>query len=120
METEYRNDCSSCGAPEGEPCDPDCPSAEAECPICHAPDGLACGCVEAGLSDLDYDRRMDIAPERRFEGARDFDKFMDRILTEERQPTPKVTVLRDSPQRQLASRYQERPMGRTRMGGRQS
>ena len=80
---------------------------------------MACGCSEEGLADRDYDRKMDISPERRFEGA-DFDKFMSRILVEEKRPTPKVTVLNDSPQRQLAARYQERPMGRTRMGGKQS
>ena len=106
------NACPSCGAPEGEECDPDCHSREAECPVCHAPDGVACDCRDAARTDLEYDRRM--------EGSRDFNKFMDRILVEEKRPEGKVTVLNDSPQRQLAARYQERPMGRTRMGGKRS
>jgi len=48
------------------------------------------------------------------EGA-EFDKFMDRILSEEH---PKgMAVLVDSPQRIRAARNQERPLGRIRMNG---
>lgn len=43
-----------------------------------------------------------------------FDKFMDRIISEEH--TKRMPVMNDSPLRANAARYQERPMGRTRMG----
>jgi len=45
----------------------------------------------------------------------DFDKFMDRILTEEH--PLKQRTSNDSPQRARAAKIQERPLGRIRMGG---
>lgn len=45
----------------------------------------------------------------------DFDKFMGRILQEEKRNGP-AAIVTDSPQRLRAARHQERPMGRTRIG----
>jgi rubredoxin len=45
----------------------------------------------------------------------DFSKFMDRILEEGRRPAA-LRVTNDSPHRIRAAQYQERPMGRTRIG----
>jgi hypothetical protein len=47
----------------------------------------------------------------------EFDKFMDRIVITERR-TKKVDVLEENnPQRQRAMKYQDRPLNKTRFGG---
>ena len=99
--------CPECGAPPGETCSRGCPYGEEE----EGPD-----------PDRAWDSRADKDPvwknpayDDQFEGA-GFDKFMDRIIKEERAPRG-VQVLADSPLRGRARGYQERPLGKIRMNG---
>lgn len=116
-------ECPECGAPMGVPCDPQCPNAD-------EPEGVD--------PDSAYDRRfenhdhaatqVDPGAGNHPEGCEckgcnaekvnessDFDRFMNRILSEENKKG--LPVLNDSPHRKRALREQERPMGRTRFGG---
>lgn len=105
MHDEFEDDeamddsCPECGAGAGEPCDPMCPNAEEE---------------EGVDPDSEYDGRVDrepVMPESKFT----FDKFMDRILVETKKRG--INVVQDNPRRSVAARYQERPLGKTRVGG---
>lgn len=79
---------------------------DSDCPECGAPAGSPCDprCPNAEGSE----------PDRYDEGV-SFDRFMDRILTEERGQRIMRTV-DDSPQRKRQAARQERPLGRIRMG----
>lgn len=102
-----------------------CPYCDLEfVPDAAAPEGGQIACPDCGgLFDSMYDnsardsfmkRTMPEAVE--FERApAAFDKFMGRILQEEKRSGPAV-VMTDSPQRLRAARHQERPLGRTRIG----
>lgn len=114
--------CEECGAPEGQPCDPECPNA---------------GDIEGVDPDTDYDTRFEAVDKasgvepgagnhtsdcecpscegKAVNESNDFDRFMNRILSEETKKG--MSVLNDSPHRKRALREQERPMGRTRIGG---
>lgn len=72
-----------------------------ECPECHHD------------FDAEHDEEYNAALRSEAKSVSDdFDKFMGRILSEERRPD----VPADSLQRLRASRHQERPLGRTRIG----
>ncbi len=84
--------------PEGMELCPECQgvgSIEGE--FCEMCDGL-------GFVDVDIEQVSE-----------DFDKFMGRILQEEKRGEP-AAIVTDSPQRLRAARHQERPLGRTRIG----
>jgi len=82
--------CPECGAPPGMECDPECPHAEPMGP--------------------DPDRYRESV-------SHDFDKFMDTtLLKEERARTVDAKLL--TPQRTLARRRQENPLGKIKVGGR--
>ena len=83
--------CPECGAFPPAPCDPNCPNAT----VPSGPD-----------------------PDRFREGVQEnagFDKFMDRIVLQERRGT-KVDGKENNPARLIAGKYQERPLGRIRYG----
>lgn len=88
---DERGPCEACHAAEGEQCVPGCPFESPE-----------------------IDRNA--PPERPVEAAC-FDKFMDRILNEGARRNA-LLPQRDNPLRERAARHQERPLGRTRIGGR--
>jgi len=48
----------------------------------------------------------------------DFDKFMDRIVIDERQKQKVDRKDENNPQRRIAARYQDRPLNKTRWGSR--
>lgn len=121
-ELEGGDECPECGAPPGEPCDPQCPNAD-------EPEGVdpdtawdtrfeahdhANAQVEPGVGNHPSDCECKTC-EACTNESRDFDKFMNRILSEETKKG--MSVLNDSPHRKRAIREQERPMGRTRIGG---
>ena len=90
--------CPECGAAGEEPCDPACPNAE-----------------EEGVDpDTAWDSRIDKKPVGESVNF-NFDKFTDRILLESQKRG--IRVMNDSPLRSRAATYQERPMGKTRIGG---
>lgn len=70
--------------------------------------------IAAEKEEADRDYRADMKRDARSLGESvDFDRFMSRIISEEtRRGLP---VVNDSPLRKNAQRYQERPMGKTRM-----
>lgn len=63
--------------------------------------------------DCECPECVDLAPKTE---STMFDKFMDRIIKEERKPFN--LVIKDSPQRIRAARNQEHPLGRIRVRGR--
>jgi len=82
--------CPECGAPSEMECDPNCPNAQPMGP--------------------DPDRYRESV-------SHDFDKFMDTtLLKESRARTEDAKML--TPQRTLARRRQENPLGKIRFGGR--
>lgn len=122
MSEELGDECPECGAPPGEPCDPQCPNAE-------APEGVdpdtawdtrfeghdhANPQVEPGAGNHPSGCECDECNDDLSEGT-NFDKFMSRIISEETKKG--MAVLNDSPHRKRALREQERPLGRTRVGG---
>lgn len=112
--------CPECGAPPGGECEPGCPNAD----------------IEGVDPDIAYDTRFETyerADSNIEPGEGDhpqdcecqscicanesynFDKFMDSIIVQETKRG--MPVLNDSPHRRRAIREQERPLGRTRFGG---
>lgn len=109
-------------------------AAMEECPMCGdevaladmgpTAGGLVCNsCLESSAENAaaeaaeavaDYHTDMKMDSRRMGEGVVGFDRFMDRIMIEENRKG--LPVLNDSPLRKVAARYQERPMGKTRMG----
>lgn len=124
MERPGVGDCLSCGAVEGEECAPDCMSwaldagaiADGGCPQCASPPGSPHdpGCPENPLGGPAM-----VDPDRYREGVvredAGFDKFMDRIILQERGART-VAGKENNPSRLIAGKYQERPLGRIRYG----
>jgi len=101
--------CYGCGGRDGHdgPCIP----------------GMGCPEEEGGHVDRDedYDLSKSFLPpgERQFENkVTEFDKFMDRIVVDEHQRQKIDRKTEDNPQRRRAARIQDRPMNKTRWGGR--
>lgn len=103
---EEEEPCPECGAPVGQPHDPMCPFEDQ---------------VDPRDPDRAHDARVDVQLEgRQREGTEepsDFDKFMDRIVVDEKQ-RQRIDRPENNPQRQRAARIQDRPMNKTRWGGR--
>ena len=97
---EEEEPCPECGAPVGQPHDPMCPFEDQGDP-------------------RDPDRAYDARVDRQVEGKEEmveFDKFMDRIVIDEKQ-RQRIDRPENNPQRQRAAKYQDRPMNKTRWGG---
>ena len=95
--------CEECGAPLGMPHEVGCPWEE-----------------DPRDPDRAYDGRVDREPyaEGKVLQTDAFDKFMDRIVGEENQRAKADPKHENNPRRQQAARYQDRPMNKTRWGGR--
>ncbi len=105
--------CPECGAPAGEPCDPMCPNAEHEDP--RDPDRA----YDSRVDNVAVDPAMlGIQREGKEETVTEFDKFMDRIVLDEHKQQKVNPKREDNVQRQRAARIQDRPMNKTRWGGR--
>lgn len=91
--------CDHCGAPLGMPHESDCPNDE------------------EGEEDRPDGMRANIQGEGHVFETDSFDKFMDRIVGDEKQRVRVTPKVEDNPQRQRAARYQDRPMNKTRWGG---
>jgi len=87
MPPELGDNCPECGAPPDMPHDPRCPNAE----------------------------QMEPDPDR-YREATDFDRFMDVTLFKESK-SHGVDAKKPSPQRLIARKYQEHPLGKIRIGG---
>jgi hypothetical protein len=119
------NICYGCGGEDGHegPCMPPTDEeGEASCDYCGAPFGMPheVGCHEEEDPrdpDREYDARVDRQAEGRVLETDGFDKFMDRIVGDEKQRAKADPKAENNPQRQIASRYQDRPMNKTRWGG---
>lgn len=122
MPEELEDPCPDCGAPMGEEHDPSCPNAE-------PPEGVDPDTAwdtrfeaqdrgdvqtEPGAGDHPSDCTCKSCEEVQAE-AFGFGRFMNRIISEETKKG--MPVLNDSPHRKRALREQERPLGRTRIGG---
>lgn len=115
--------CEECGAPEDMPCDPQCPNADQQTGVDPDSDWDSRGdfteahdkadTTEPGPGNHASDcecKSCELQTE-----SFGFGKFMNRIISEETKTG--LPVLNDSPHRKRALREQERPMGRTRIGG---
>lgn len=128
--------CASCGAPmapgegvELEPGEQVCDACSVEggegrCEYCEAHPGESHGrgCPNKEMDEPDpdhwHDSRVDREMDVHVEGVNEsteFDKFMDRIVVDERKKQV-IDREEDNPQRRRASRYQDRPMNKTRFG----
>ena len=111
--------CEHCGAPLGMPCEPGCPNEEE--PMEPDPDRAYDSRMDRQMDDRHFGRD-DVQYEgvvREGREMSEFDKFMDRIVVDEKQ-RERIDAPENNPQRQRASKYQDRPMNKTRFvrGGR--
>lgn len=139
--------CKECGAPPDAECSPGCPNAEYgefepasgvfkkydklpemdedenhgdHCPDCGAPAGadhkIGCNNDDDKSAEPDVEEPVNVDSLTKHNESINFDKYMDKILVQEgRVRTPVKQI--DSPQRVRAAKHQDRPLNKTRFGG---